>query len=294
VYKSSLNVLNALSRLLLPSIGDISKPLSRLNYTLESTQSPLSEYDYTIQNLAVDIRDGVRLARVAEVLLHSKRRTSLPHGQDYEEEDWPLSIHLHYPAPSRAQKLHNVSLVLSYLVEAGGNPQSVEAKDIVDGHREKTVGLLWSLLNQWGLEMLVDWNIVKQEIRKLNRELFPNINNEEELQSTNHNYVGLLECWASSIGIKHGLVVKNLTTSFADGGVFAAIVDEYEEFLPSYSKKNSADTLDVKLKGIGCNSYFGKTVATPFYFVVRLTLSQLGFLKMSKSIMVGCLIKTLW
>ena len=48
LHKSSESVLKALARMLLPSMGDIMKPLSHLNFTLEATQNLLSEYDYTI------------------------------------------------------------------------------------------------------------------------------------------------------------------------------------------------------------------------------------------------------
>jgi hypothetical protein len=251
--------------LLLPSIGDITKPLSHLNYTLEAAQDPLSEYDYTISNLAVDMRDGVRLARVIEVLLHSKRRTSLAIDQN-TDEDWPLSLHLQYPATSRAQKMHNVSLVLSALDNADGNLQCVEAKDIVDGYREKTVGLLWSVLSQRGLGLLLDWDTVIRETRRLERGVLSCVLGEDmymDMGSSTRDHIGLLKNWARCIAHKHGLTVTNLTTSFADGKVFEAIVGEYEQYLPSYTKDNAAAPLAAKLRGIGCNSYFGEKIEPP-------------------------------
>jgi hypothetical protein len=252
-------VLKALSRLLLPSIGDVAKTLSHLNYTLEAVQDPLSEFDYTISNLAVDMRDGVRLARVVEVLLHSKRRTSLAPGQNADDEDWPLSLHLQYPVTSRAQKLHNVSLVLSALNKADANPQCIEAKDIVDGYREKTVGLLWSVLSQRGLGLLLDWDTVVRETRRLEKRVFSGISDEDVHMDSARDHVELLKNWARCIGYKHGLTVTNLTTSFADGKVFEAIVKEYEQYLPSYAKDDKEASLATKLRGIGCNSYFGGT-----------------------------------
>ena len=266
-------MLKALSRLLLPSVGDISKPLSHLNYTLETEQGPLLEYDYTIKNLAIDLRDGVRLARVVEVLLHSKRREPSSAQRDDNEEDWSLSLHLQHPAPSRAQKLHNVSLVLSSLNKAGGNPQNIEAKDIIDGHREKTVGLLWSLLSQWGLELLLDWDAVKKETHRLECEQFSGVVDEGMgMCSGKHDHIVLLRNWASNVAIKHGLAISNLTTSFADGRVFLAIVNEYEQYLPSYSKTDKT-SLEAKLRGIGCNSYFGKRPREHHYVNGLLTYS---------------------
>jgi abnormal spindle-like microcephaly-associated protein len=238
----------------------VAKTLSHLNYTLEAVQDPLSEYDYTISNLAVDMRDGVRLARVVEVLLHSKRRTSLAPGQN-ADEDWPLSLHLQYPVTSRAQKLHNVSLALSALDKADANPQCIQAKDIVDGHREKTVGVLWSVLTQRGLGLLLDWDTVIRETRRLERGAFSGLSDEDvrmDVGFSAQDHVELLKNWARCIGYKHGLTVTNLTTSFADGKVFEAIVQEYEQYLPSYAKDDKEASLATKLRGIGCNSYFGE------------------------------------
>lgn len=69
--------------------------------------------------------------------------------------------------------------------------------------------------------------------------------------------------WAQNIAQLHGLTVSNLTTSFADGKVFKAIVDEYERFLPHvYPTKHGSvnEQLDTKLKRIGCSTFFGKTI----------------------------------
>lgn len=271
--------MQAVSRLLLPFTGDASKPLSHLNYNLETTQQPLVEYDYGISNLAVDMRDGVRLTRLVEVFLSKNRnRSSLPRISDTDttiEEDWPLTPHLHYPVVSRAQKLHNVSLALTALQTAKGNPQRIEAKDIVDGFREKTVGLLWTIVSRWGLDMLVDWAEVRKEIRRLNlqsstpKALYEDSNGGE-------SHVDLLQSWARAVATKAGFTVDNLTTSFGDGRVFAAIVNEYEQYLPSQTKHHETASLETKLRGIGCNSYFGRNktqLETP-----KTNKFQLGFL----------------
>jgi abnormal spindle-like microcephaly-associated protein len=58
-----------------------------------------------------------------------------------------LSRELRVPAVSRLQKIHNVDVALSALKDAGyvltGN---ITAKDITDGHREKTLSLLWQII----------------------------------------------------------------------------------------------------------------------------------------------------
>lgn len=240
------------------------KPLCHLNYTVETAQSPLSEFDYTIDNLATDLRDGVRLARVVEMLLHSSRRESSP-ADLHDDEDWPLSIHLQYPASSRIQKTHNLSIVLSALAKAGGNPQQVAAEDVVDGHREKTLALLWGLLSQWGFELLLDWDLVERETRRLRREAPPS-KAVPRTATDRCNHADLLRDWAGSVANKHGVAVANLTSSFADGRVFGLVLHEYGPYLPSYSNSSSSGghgTLKDKLRGIGCNPHFGRLRSCP-------------------------------
>ena len=126
-------------------------------------------------------------------MLHRKQIPALD-GED--EEDWPLSPHLQYPAPSRAQKMHNVGLVLTALGKGGGNAHGVEAKDIVDGYREKTVGLLWGLLCQYGLGMLLDWDEVQQETRRFKKTLFMHVE-DDDMDGLDH--VATLKNWATVI-----------------------------------------------------------------------------------------------
>lgn len=58
-----------------------------------------------------------------------------------------LSSQLRVPAISRTQKIHNVDIALKALINAefliNGN---ISAKDIADGHREKTLSLLWQII----------------------------------------------------------------------------------------------------------------------------------------------------
>ncbi|KAK5016559.1 hypothetical protein LTR60_002345, partial [Cryomyces antarcticus] len=69
-YKSSSAVLQALTAMLLPSVGDVTRHLGRLDYIATHAQYPLQEYAYHITNLATDLRDGVLLTRLVELLLY--------------------------------------------------------------------------------------------------------------------------------------------------------------------------------------------------------------------------------
>ncbi|KAH8382432.1 hypothetical protein KR009_003505, partial [Drosophila setifemur] len=130
-HKETKDILLRFSSELLANIGDITRELRRLGYTLQHKQTFLDEFNYAFNNLAVDLRDGVRLTRVMEVILL--------------RDD--LTRQLRVPAISRLQRIFNVKLALGALNEAnyqlGGD---IAAPDIVDGHREKTLSLLWQII----------------------------------------------------------------------------------------------------------------------------------------------------
>ena len=294
--KSSLGVLTELSASLLPFIGDVHRSLSHLNYHLLHTQFPLSEYDYNISNLATDLRDGIRLTHLVELLLYPPETLSrlnenltvaMPTGEVLtsiidERQSWVLSQHLKYPCITRAQKVYNLQIALSALRGIRGIGQIAEglsADDIIDGHREKTVRLLWGLVGKWGLDSLVDFEELTKEIRRLgrSRELHQaRINDDSDIdEEDERSHEGfdkqmfLLKKWAGIIACRHNLQVHNLTTSFADGKVFGKIVDEYQPYITQDKPPEDSNVtgkssrLDAKLKSIGCSASFGKQIHLP-------------------------------
>lgn len=48
--------------------GNVLRHLELLGFRLGYTQSPLMEFPFAVSNLAVDMRDGLRLIKVAEAL----------------------------------------------------------------------------------------------------------------------------------------------------------------------------------------------------------------------------------
>ncbi|KAK5007107.1 hypothetical protein LTR28_005681 [Elasticomyces elasticus] len=170
VYKSSLAVLQALGARLTPSIGDITRHLKHLSYDVGYVQYPLQEYVYRITNAAVDLRDGVLLTRLVELLccLPAGLPPSEVHLHD-GSPSWALSQYLKFPCLGRAQKLYNVQIALDALsgcVSSTSIVDGVKAEDIVDGHREKTLGLLWSLVSRFGFCKLLDLVDFTQEVEK--------------------------------------------------------------------------------------------------------------------------------
>lgn len=66
--KSSAEAVQAFLHGRLVGEGNLLRHLELQGYRLEYEQSPLAEYPYAVTNLAVDLRDGLRLVRMAELL----------------------------------------------------------------------------------------------------------------------------------------------------------------------------------------------------------------------------------
>ncbi|KAB8233678.1 putative calmodulin-binding protein Sha1 [Aspergillus alliaceus] len=286
--KSSTAVLQALARFLLPSSGDIIKMLGHLGCHLDYEQRPLEEYDYHISNLAVDMRDGVRLTKVVELLLYS---TNLcpdnvpPHRESHTAELLgPLSRGLKLPCLSRAVKLFNVRIALDALACTESSQKlvrHVRAEDIVDGYREKTIALLWGLVSQWVIGGLVDWDDVRKEIDRLKHKAlsqygYESVRDEEWFSDRNLNGlyekdddpILLLKQWASILAYLKGLRLENLSTSFGDGKVYGSMMDEYEGYILdedqdlSTTDRETIPLLQSRLRALGCSAQFAYLISS--------------------------------
>lgn len=266
LHKSSLAVLQELTALMLPSGGNPTRALNQLDYQLLHVQRPLSEYTYTIQNLAVGLRDGVPLTHLVELLLcpssqssHQRNVTTLTvpsretlsfHTKD--KHIGRLSQHLKFPCQGRACKLYNVQIALSALMGVKGVTsiaESICSKDVVDGHQEKTMIMLWALVGTLGLKTLVDRNDLEYEVRRL-ESMYDGPRNAEQSSdwkpSPSQRIEQLLRIWVTAVAHRHNLVIGNLTTSLADGRVFGCLVNEYHHYLVPESKLDTDATLEMQ------------------------------------------------
>jgi abnormal spindle-like microcephaly-associated protein len=302
--KSSSVVLQALARFLLPSSGDILKTLGRLNYSPVYEQSPIQEYEYQMSNLAVDLRDGVRLTRIVELLLYPSNSCSGNTLSDTgirtvkaDEYLGPLSQHLKLPPLSRTVKLFNVRIALNALACMKSYKKlvsEVRAEDIVDGHREKTIALLWGLVSKWALAKLIDWDDVRKEIGRLKEkaifqfkyesvrdEEWPNTQDLGGLDEESDDSCLLLKQWASILARLKGLHIENLSTSFGDGKIYESIVDEYEGYMVGSDKglstedSQSVPSLPARLRALGCSVQFGQS-SEKVPFIIPLTLTSVS------------------
>jgi abnormal spindle-like microcephaly-associated protein len=305
--KSSEAVVKELGVILLPSYGDLMRPLKYLKYEVSVEQSPLEEYRYEVYNLATDLRDGIMLTKIVEIILREfysvqdtevdergQKRISVPNLN--------LSQNLKYPCISRTQKLHNIMIALSALVHLPSISEKllkeVTAFDIVDGHREKTLSLLWSLLGQFSMDSLIDWDLLKREILVAQREL----SKSSTCDSTNLIDVSrisansldacwtLLFVWAKTYSALQGYSVTNLTTSFADGSAFASIISTYAPYLRGSTTLTSTTSLSSTLKSLGCSESFSallspsqSTIPTRSFTITCLTFLAARLLPAARS-----------
>lgn len=63
-FKTSKDILLAISRDFLSGEGDLSRHLGFLGLPVSHIQTPLDEFDFAVTNLAVDLQCGIRLVCV--------------------------------------------------------------------------------------------------------------------------------------------------------------------------------------------------------------------------------------
>jgi hypothetical protein len=251
---STVELLNLFSRDLMQGEGNLVKHLNLLGYKeVKVVQSVLDEFDFGCSNLAVDLRDGVRLAKLVDVVLAKSRSmvvagtakqqkkkkktpdkaaedkiaaaeaandeeteggagtlvlagqagpdstalvvaapsSSPPQAADHQPHK-SLCSSLRVPAVSRLQKVHNVGVVLAALdkydedeeaslpssalvlaaphtssnssfSKSSNKSFSVSAADVVDGHRDKTLALLWRVMATHDLCSAVSCSKLEEE-----------------------------------------------------------------------------------------------------------------------------------
>lgn len=208
-FKTSLAVLQELGRILLPGTPDMPKVLRLMGFELEQSQHPIDEVVYHVDNLATDLRDGILIAKLITLSLASSYQ--------------PACDNLKFPAFGRASKIHNVQLALTALrtanLRAGIVQTEVAPADIVDGHREKTLMLIWHIVSHHGLSQLVDWRELCVDIRRAGGD----IDTPTGAFSSADQEV-LLQSWATVHAVKHHITITNLTTSFAAAEAYNAIL----------------------------------------------------------------------
>lgn len=159
--KSSKDILAVICKEFLKGEGDIFKHLALLNYKPDYKQTDIDEYSFEVKNIAVDLRDGVRLCRLVDLLGDV---TEI--GEDSSAaSSSTLCSHLWVPAPNISRKEHNVKILLEALYgHLSEKERCVKPNDIVSGNRDKTFLLLWEIFFQVKLRDLLDCRTIENEI----------------------------------------------------------------------------------------------------------------------------------
>ena len=83
-----------------------------------------------------------------------------------------LCSKLRMPASSRLQKVHNVDLALEALKQSSAGPaKDITSRNIVDGHMEKTLGLMWHIIFGFQLDKILNEERLAKEIQHLEKSL---------------------------------------------------------------------------------------------------------------------------
>ncbi|XP_023284662.1 abnormal spindle-like microcephaly-associated protein isoform X2 [Seriola lalandi dorsalis] len=234
-FKTSKDLLLAFSRDFLSGEGILPRHLGYLGLPVSHVQTPLDEFNFAVKNLAVDLKCGIRLVRVMELLI----------------QDWSLSAKLRLPAISRLQKVHNVDIALQVLKSKGvdlkdEHGSTIDSRDIVDGHREKTLSLLWKIIFTFHVEVILDEDQLREEIGFLKRTLrtkqkLVSLRADRGLQPSpaktrapyehSSTKITLLMDWVRAVCDFYNLKVENFTVTFSDGRVLCYLIHHYHPSL---------------------------------------------------------------
>ncbi|RVE73614.1 hypothetical protein OJAV_G00033280 [Oryzias javanicus] len=249
-FKATKDLLLAFSRDFLSGEGILPRHLGYLGLPVSHVQTPLDEFDFAVKNLAVDLKCGIRLVRVMELLTL----------------DWSLSAKLRLPAISRLQKIHNIDVALQVLKAKGidlkdEHGSTIDSRDIADGHREKTLSLLWKIIFAFHVEVILDESQLSQEIGFLKRTLrtkrrLARVRADQCMQPSpvktrvpyehTSTKVTLLMDWVRAVCNFYSLKVENFTVMFSDGRVLCYLIHHYHPSLLPEASINHSTTQTVE------------------------------------------------
>ncbi|KAF3298053.1 hypothetical protein TWF132_004194 [Orbilia oligospora] len=265
--KSSEEVLVAVGKMVLPSLGNMAKGVKGCGYLLKVEQKSDEEYEYAIKNLRVDLRDGVRLAKVVELVLKEKVEGILMNPK------------------SKGEKLVNVEKVISVLYRNGVVPLgTVRSKDVVDGHREVTLSLLWAVLVEKGVKYLVDFEEVEREVTRLQTKC--KIVEAAKEDESGEEGLDKLETWVRIVAAGREIDVEKGIGGVMKNNVLEAVLEEYEPLIDGGNivvttiPTEKERRLKRQLKSFGCSDSFIKAFTPDGKTVVnsRFVLATLAFL----------------
>ena len=229
--KSSMDMIHHFFDGVLGGGGDIAKQLRQIDYNVEHSQTALAEYPFAVSNLASDLKDGVRLCKLVEILTN---------------DSGPMS-QVKCPANSPAVMKHNINLALDAFQKMGCNAKlCARAEDIINGRSDRSISLLWNIMMHWQIMDMIDADALSTEIDNIRywRRDSVSCGRRSSVASSNSGIVDtnlymnsdklrLLLLWCRGVCARYGVRVHNFTTSFSDGRVLCLLINHYHPELLS-------------------------------------------------------------
>ena len=225
--KSSQEMLSSFCRICFGR-KDLFHHLSTLGLRVHHVQDPLEEYDYYVRNLSMDLKDGVRLAKMTQVLT----------------QDCQILSKMRIPAESRLNRIYNVDQVLSVLRMVGvKNIEDVTPCHIVDAHQPRILQLLWGVISFYQIKGL-EGQWIEEEVGCVKRwieekrgvgigvreySVRPNVGREEK--NSLEEVKDWLLTWCQTVCSCYDVSVENFAESFSDGKVFCLLISFYHPTL---------------------------------------------------------------
>lgn len=128
--------------------GEVRRYLKYFKYSVSYCQAPRCNLSMKVENVCTDLRDGMKLCKLAEVLT----------------DRCAFSKEARYPCDKRKDRIHNVSVAIMCLGFGTGDDEKDGTKKIVDGDRRATMGLLWSSFLVYDLPKLINVRSIVLEI----------------------------------------------------------------------------------------------------------------------------------
>lgn len=229
-----------------PAVGDPVKVLRLLGFEVSNQASNIAEIPPLLCNLATDLRDGIQLTRLASALSFVAP-TIIPQAS--------LTLKHKLTRATRESILDWVVYALEGFKSnhsVGALLQHIEAEDIIYGHREKTIYLLWVLVARSDVSKLVNADDLTKEVHRL----APSLATCEVVgsQASHASCEGVLQKWMRAIAVSKGIAICKDNQTLTKP-IIEAILNAYEHYLIEPTARSMA-SLQERLIRLGCSKQF--------------------------------------
>ncbi|KAM6427580.1 spectrin beta chain, non-erythrocytic 4 isoform 1-T1 [Liasis olivaceus] len=166
--------------------------------------SHLGQVSCRIGDLYTDLRDGYLLTKLLEVLSGEQ-----------------------LPKPTRGRmrihSLENVDKALQFLKEQRVHLENVGSHDIVDGNHRLTLGLIWTIILRFQIQVI-------------------NIETEDSRETRSAKDALLLWCQMKTAGYPE-VNIQNFTTSWRDGLAFSALIHKHRPDIIDFKKLTKSNAV---------------------------------------------------